>query len=368
MKGTAWRRSGIFERLAVVQGEQTFRLAAADHRLIEELAADGAPELREAGLFALRADSGFRPTGPWRLQVLIEGRDASGGKVSAVAELLYQLPARPDPARRRPRPRARRPALWQAVWLRRAVDIGVLVAALGCLTAILFFQDQLAQRPRLWRRVRIGFLLFTLLWLGWYATAQLSVVNVLTFGEALRTGFRWEFFLLEPLIFILWSYVAVALVFWGRGAFCGWLCPFGALQELTNQAARRLGVPQLAIPFWLHERLRTASSSSSSACSPWRWARWRRRCAWPRSSPSRPRSCCGSCASRRSSPMRSAARGGEPGDRALLLPLSVPARCGAGAAGPAAPVRVAEAALAVRARVPDLRDVAARCGRSSPRA
>ena len=79
---------------------------------------------------------------------------------------------------------------------------------------------------------------------------------MLTFGDALRAGFRWDFFLLEPLIFVLWCYVAVALIFWGRGVFCGWLCPFGALQELANRAARRIGVPQLKVPFWLHERLR----------------------------------------------------------------------------------------------------------------
>jgi len=37
--------------------------------------------------------------------------------------------------------------------------------------------------------------------------------------------------------------------------FCGWLCPFGALQELTNDVARRLRVPQLTIPPLLHDRL-----------------------------------------------------------------------------------------------------------------
>ena len=93
------------------------------------------------------------------------------------------------------------------------------------------------------------------MWLGWYANAQLSVVNVVTFTNALVSGFHWEFFLAAPLVFILWAAVAAALLYWGRGPFCGWLCPFGALQELLHDAAKALHVPQFNVPWTVHERL-----------------------------------------------------------------------------------------------------------------
>ena len=141
------------------------------------------------------------------------------------------------------------------MWRAKIVDIGILSAALAVLTVIFFFQDWFVRRPVLYDRVRLGFLIFTLVWIGWIAQAQLSVVNVLAFLGALRTEFRWDYFLMAPLIFILWFATAASLLFWNRGAFCGWLCPFGALQELTNRLAKALKIPQLHIPFGVHQRL-----------------------------------------------------------------------------------------------------------------
>jgi len=147
------------------------------------------------------------------------------------------------------------PPLWERVWNGKIMDVAILLVAIGALTAIFFFQDVLVKAPVLYERVRIGYLAFTLLWIGWYEHAQLSIVNVFTFANALRSGFRWDYFLMDPLVFVLWCSVASALLFWGRGAFCGWLCPFGALQELMNRAAKLCGVRQLRLPFGLHQRL-----------------------------------------------------------------------------------------------------------------
>ena len=137
----------------------------------------------------------------------------------------------------------------------RTPEIAILLGMLAVLTVILFAHDLIVRNRRLYRRTRLAFLTVTLVFLGGYAAAQLSVVNVVTFVHALLAGFRWEQFLLDPLVFILWSFLALALLFWGRGVFCGWLCPFGALQELTNQAARKLGVRQYEVPWAVQERL-----------------------------------------------------------------------------------------------------------------
>jgi Na+-translocating ferredoxin:NAD+ oxidoreductase RnfG subunit len=144
---------------------------------------------------------------------------------------------------------------WVAIWHDRTFEIAVLVVGLTALFSILVFQDWLARHPKLLIYVRNGFHVYTLFFIGWYALAQLSVINVLTFVNAVMHGFRWENFLLDPMLFILWSFVAMTLLLWGRGVYCGWLCPFGALQELILIASRRLKLPQFEFSDVVHERL-----------------------------------------------------------------------------------------------------------------
>lgn len=131
----------------------------------------------------------------------------------------------------------------------------MLGVMLTVLTAAFFFQGFLTRSERVTYWFRMGFLTVTLVYLGWYANTQLSVVNLMALVSALTCDFSWQAFLLDPLTFILWFAVAAALIFWGRGAYCGWLCPFGALQELLNQIGRKLGIPQWTLPWGLHERL-----------------------------------------------------------------------------------------------------------------
>ena len=267
-KGSGYVRGGIFDRIQVVQDQASIRFRDRGHKRLRKVAAEGAPGFREVGIFITPKEAVFDPAWPWRLQLLVPRAIGAIDKVFTNFEVDYRLPdqyvksepvaAQAPAAAAAPaaaNPQNERPELWLRIWQQKSVQVVILCIAIGFLTILFFFQDSLVKYPKLTRRLRDAFLLFTLVWIGWYAQAQLSVVNVFVFTNALLKDFRWEYFLLEPLIFVLWCSVAASLLFWGRGAFCGWLCPFGALQELVNRVAQTLKVPQYRLPWGLHERL-----------------------------------------------------------------------------------------------------------------
>ncbi len=276
-KGAAYVRGGIFDRIELIQETNSVRFRDRDHIRLGSLAAEGAPKSPEIALFTVPPEMPLDPTQPWILQLLVQRVVGARDKALVKFDLSYTLPdvylkRQAQPAQAAP---AKPPAsmiveqrevgtppdasdeepLWMRIWRANVVKIAVVAAALGALTLIFFFQNFLVCRPTVFTWVRRGYLLFILVWLGWYANAQLSVVNVLTFVNSLLTDFNWEYFLSAPLIFILWASIAAGLLFWGRGPFCGWLCPFGALQELLNNVAQALKVPQYRVPWGLHERL-----------------------------------------------------------------------------------------------------------------
>ena len=136
---------------------------------------------------------------------------------------------------------------WRGIWRDKSGEIAILIIALAILSIALVYQKKWAAYQRRFILFKNVYLLFTLFFIGWYAQGQLSIVNLTGAVQTLIAGRSLGYFLYDPVTLILLIFVLISLAWWGRGTFCGWLCPFGALQEFTAKVGQQLKLPQIKL-------------------------------------------------------------------------------------------------------------------------
>lgn len=233
-----------------ISAEQSgFPIALRDGDLIVELNDDVPEELQDAVDFGagliLRTDRrlGFDPSAEWTLKVkAIREHGVFQPEIGSVTmdithvtdERFFSRPAviKPVPP-------------WLEALRGRADDLIVLALFLTALLVLLgAYMNRLAA-SRFFTPIRLSILAFMTVFIGWWGQGQLSIVTPLASLRAALEGGSFAFLLYDPFSLLVWGVTIVGFVAWGRGLFCGWLCPFGALQEFASHLGRLLRIPQI---------------------------------------------------------------------------------------------------------------------------
>jgi len=205
------------------------------------------PGLPAGRQIVLRTDRriGFDPTRPWQLTLKAVREHGSFMPSVGVRDLVFEhrSPARfyTTPAFDRP------PTPQQAAILGRLQDLYLVGAFVPLLALLLWWRQDWLAGLRQYRELRLAILVGMTIFIGWYGQGQLSLVTVLGTLRALLSSQSLGFLLFDPFSLIIWCFVLLSFLYWGRGFFCGWLCPYGAMQEFTGFIAQKLGVRQLRI-------------------------------------------------------------------------------------------------------------------------
>lgn len=252
-KGSSFVRGGLFDRVRVEQGLTEIMFRDTDYQNLSQVPATGAPRFREGAVFITRSGH-LDPGAPFRQVFLGSRYDHRGGFTRDFREFStnHRLPSSvyvldgPDPNE----------PMWRQAWRNHEIDGPVLTAFLLFVIAVFAGRRFTTANEKWLERLHVGTMVVSFGLLGVWMGAQPSVTQILTVVDAIAHGWRWDLFLTEPLIFVVWIFIVLVSLLWGRGVFCGWVCPYGAMTELAFKIGAMLGIKKRELPDRLHKPLR----------------------------------------------------------------------------------------------------------------
>ncbi len=260
-KGSGFVRGGIYDRVQIRQGQDAFTFRDLDYLNLYGVNAAGAPAFNESAIFIVRSPA-FSGAFPWKFIFLGNRVDReTGARTFVNFDTEYWLA---DRHLEGGRPEVIKPdAPWVKVWKSRALEIGLFAALLVAVAVVYANRDALTRRStrkNKWpvNAFKYSFWVISIGFVGFGLLAQPSITQVLTWFHSLLFHWQWELFLTDPFIFLFWIFIILTTFVWGRGLFCGWMCPFGSLSELIYKVAGAIGLKrfQFALPMKWHNRLK----------------------------------------------------------------------------------------------------------------
>lgn len=222
-----------------------FPIAFRDADIYVELSDDVPDALHDAPALILRTDRrlGFDPSSEWVMHILAQREH--GMFQPEIGSVTLNVPVQ-TPDRFFARQEVIKPAPpWLDAIRNRAADLMILSVFLIGLIAVLGLSLNRLAGHRFFTPIRLGVLAFVIGFIGWWGQGQLSIATPLAVLRTIWDGGSFAFLLYDPFSLAIWGVSILGFVLWGRGLFCGWLCPFGAMQEFADHLGRLLRLPKL---------------------------------------------------------------------------------------------------------------------------
>ena len=234
------------DELEIKQDDFSLNIRDGDY-LIEFL--DNIPNFEQSIILEVDKRFDFDPSSLWTLNIkTVRGNDS----IFLTPEARY-LTFNVNPVKKYFQiEKEEKTPLWLTSIYEQKVKLIILTLFLTFLFIILFKYQVLLSKLRYKRTILLA---ITLFFIGWYAQGQLSMVTVLGVVKAIVNSQSLSFLLYDPFSLIIWFFVLVSLVIWGRGTFCGWLCPYGVLQEFSHYLGRILKLPRIRVSERLNSKL-----------------------------------------------------------------------------------------------------------------
>lgn len=259
-RGSGFVRGGIFDRLQLTQGLRIIRFRDSDY-IFQFRLEDGVPHFSEKAIYVV-PDDAFNGALPWELEVLVTERVHTSAKGKRFVHFKAPF-AMPDDYVVRPKTSfgtLTTGSVAARVWSQKKVWIGLYIGLWLVVVATFMNRERISKNRKVLERFHLVILALSILLLGIGQKGQPSIVNIFTFVDVIRSSSGVSIFLSEPFLFVSWIMITITAILWGRGPFCGWICPYGGMLEIVHWMRNRL-VPRrwhhwYEMPDAWHERLK----------------------------------------------------------------------------------------------------------------